>query len=78
MKAEAVVLLVHITAKTEVPAEVLNIVLTTVTQLEQVLDIEAEITNHTQVVVAVVLTKEAATNMVIDKVVTVVEENKTI
>ena len=78
MKAEAVVLLVHITAKTEVPAEVLNIVLTTVTQQVQVLETEAEITNHTQVAVAAVLTKEAATNMVIDKVVTVVEENKTI
>ena len=78
VKAEAAVLLVRITAKTEVPAEVLNIVLTTVTQQVQVLDIEAEITNHTQVAVAVVLTKEVLTNMVIDKVVTVVEENKTI
>ena len=58
-------------------AEVLNIILTTVTQLVMAQVIEAEITNHTQAVAVVVLTKEVLTNMVTDKVATVVEVRTT-
>ena len=74
MKVAAVVpALQVITDKTVDQAEVLNIVLTTVTQLETDQETEAEITNHTQAVAVVVLTKEAVTNTVTDKVDTVVE-----
>ena len=78
MKVAAVVpALQVITDKTVVLAEVLNIVLTTVTQLVMAQVIEAEITNHTQAVAVVVLTKEVLTNMVTDKVATVVEVRTT-
>ena len=78
MKVAAVVpALQVITDKTVDLAEVLNIVLTTVMQLETDQVIEAEITNHTQAVAVVVLTKEVLTNMVTDKVATVVEVRTT-
>ena len=78
MKVAAVVpALQVITDKTVDLAEVLNIVLTTVTQLETDQETEAEITNHTQVVAVVVLTKEVLTNMVTDKVAKVVEVRTT-
>ena len=67
-----------ITDKTVDLAEVLNIVLTTVMQLETDQVIEAEITNHTQAVAVVVLTKEVLTNIVTTAQVMVEEVNNAI